>query len=273
MKIEATPAMKKAFEEFKKRGRITSDAYHYAVAQGYDQATIEKLRKGLSDRVKQQHEARQERRERVLRKPDPVNLGDPTPEWLKKAGKRVMTETAGRGQVLAQKRFRLRGVLEQYGHLLGEVPKKACERLVYDSAYVLRVKIANLEPSGGGEPNKLGGLGNVQPHVRNALARHDWVLGFLSTEARITAKRLVTCELSRNDGAPLTMEEFSAGVMPDVVHSHRRWGFALGALWMLAGQLVHLYAICPYEANEWDEAERDAELGYEPHKRQYVHAT
>lgn len=262
MKIEATPAMKKAFEDFSKRGVITSDAYHYALAKGYyAPETLEKLRKGLEDKVRKSRVSLAIQSAPLVYKPDPKpsNPNDPTPEWQAKMGKRVDAETVGGGEIVPRKIYRFRGVIEQYGKMLSEVQRAALERFVYDSASVLKIKIADWETSGGGTPNKLGGIGNAPDYKRKALERHSWIIGFLSTEARTTAKLLVTHELSRNDGAPLTMEEFGERIMSiHIKHDRERWGFALGALWILSGQLVHLYGICPMDAAPVSKGERAA---------------
>lgn len=261
MKIEATPAMKRAFEDFSKRGIISSDAYHYALSQNYAPETLDKLRAGVEARVRNSRASLAIQAAPLLYKPaaKPTNPTDPTPEWRAKMGKRVTSEIVGRGEVTAQRRYQFRGVIEQYGRMLSQVQRAALERFVYDSASVLKIKIADWETSGGGTPNKLGGIGNAPDYKRKALDRHSWIIGFLSTEARTTAKLLVTHELSRNDGAPLTMEEFGERVMSiHIKHDRERWGFALGALWILAGQLVHLYGICPLDAAAVSNAEREA---------------
>lgn len=261
MKLEATPAMKRAFEDYSKKGVISSDAYHYAVCQGYAPETLDKLRKGVEARVRTSRVSLAIGSAPLLYKPEPKpsNPTDPTPEWQAKMGKRVESKTVGRGEIVPEKIYRFRGVIEQYGKMLSQAQRAALERFVYDSASILRIKITDWETSGGGTPNKLGGIGNAPDFKRRALARHAWVIGFLSTEARTTAKLLVTHELSRNDGAPLTMEEFGERIMSiHIKHDRERWGFALGALWILAGQLVHLYGICPHEAAPVSRSERKA---------------
>lgn len=265
MKIEATPAMKRAFDNYTRTGKITSDAYHYAVAKGYySEETIEKLRKGVEARVRESRASLAIQSAPLLYKPapKPSNPTDPTPEWRAKMGKQVESKVVGPGVVMAQQQFRLRGVVEQYRAMLSEVQRAALERFVYDFASILKIKIADWESSGGGVPNKLGGLGNAPDFKRRALDRHMWVIGFLSTEARTTAKLLVTHELSRNDGAPLTPEQFGERIMSiHVKHDRERWGFALGALWILAGQLVHLYGMCPYDAAPVSKRERETAAG------------
>lgn len=260
MKIEATPAMIRAFEDYSERGIISSDAYHYALSQNYAPETLDKLRAGVEARVRESRAslALQAAPLRYKATPKPSNPNDPTPEWRAKAGKRLDAKTVGRGDIVPEKIYRLRGVVEQYRSMLSEVQRAALERFVYDSASVLKIKIADWEASGGGAPNKLGGLGNAPDFKRRALDRHTWVIGFLSTEARTTAKLLVTHELSRNDGAPLTPEQFGERIMSiHVKHDRERWGFALGALWILAGQLVHLYGICPHDAAPVSKRERE----------------
>lgn len=259
MTLKATPAMKRAFEDYSRRGIITSDAYHYAVAHGFAPETLDKLREGVESRVRETRASLALQSAPLLYKPQPKpsNPTDPTPEWRAKMGKRVTSEIVGRGEVMAQRRYQFRGVIEQYRSMLSEVQRAALERFVYDSASILRIKISDLNASGGGAPNKLGGIGNAPDYKRRALTRHAWVIGFLSNEARTTAKLLVTHELSRNDGAPLTMEEFGERIMSiHIKHDRERWGFALGALWILAGQLVHLYGICPHEAQPVSRGER-----------------
>jgi hypothetical protein len=253
--------MKRAFEDYSRRGIITSDAYHYAVAHGYAPETLERLREGVEARVRTSRVSLALQSAPLLYKPAPElsNPNDPTPEWKAKAGKRIASTVVERGEYMPIRVHRLRGVIEQYGRMLSEVQRAALERFVYDSAMILRIKVSDLNASGGGTPNKLGGIGNAPDYRRRALARHAWVIEFLSTEARTTAKLLVTHELSRNDGAPLTMEEFGQRIMSiHVKHAREQWGFALGALWVLAGQLVHLYGICPHDAQPVSLGEREA---------------
>jgi hypothetical protein len=252
--------MKRAFEDYSEKGVISSDAYHYALSQNYAPETLEKLRQGIEARVRHSRAslALQSEPLRYKPQPKPSNPTDPTPEWREKMGKRVESKIVGRGEIMAQRQYRFRGVIDQYGKMLSEAQRAALERFVYDSAHYLKIKIADWESSGGGTPNKLGGIGNAPDYKRQALARHEWVIEFLSTEARTTAKLLVTHELSRNDGAPLTMEEFGQRIMSiHIKHERERWGFALGALWMLGGQLVHLYSICPMGAAPVSRGERE----------------
>lgn len=270
MTLYATPAMQRAFEDALNTGKVTKDAYVYAVVKGYSRETKEKLRAKLHENAaKAKVSLAIAGAPIIYREPEEVrNPSDPTPQWLEKAGRRLTTVSAGRGELIGAKRFRLRHVLDQYGKDLGETKKMACERFLFDAVYALRVRIANWQPSGGGTPNPIGGLGNVQPHVRVALQRHEWVMRFLSDEAKLVAKALVTGEVSTNNGSALTPKELGARMMPEVRNLHRLWGLGMGALWLLSSQLVHLYGECPYEADPYHEAERDAELGYEPRPRQ-----
>lgn len=269
MSLYATPAMRRAFERYVDEGIITKDAYVYSVVRGYSKETQQKLKEKLRAKAATDKARLAIQGAPLLyRESEPLrNSNDPTFQWLDKGGKRVVSDTVGKGEVIAAKRFRLRNLIEQYRGYLGEVRVRACERFVYDASYALRVRVANHQPTGGGSPNRLGGIGNRPQHERNAVARHEWVMRHLCAEAKLAAKYLVTCEILNADGSLATFEDFGRKMTPDVKLKGRLWGEGFGVLWLLSSELVHLYAICPIAADPFSETEREMELGYMPEKR------
>lgn len=269
MTIVATERMQRAFEDAMEGGRITRDALDYAVANGYAQETIDKLRKGIKAKVAQSRVRLTIQGAPLLyREPEPLrNPTDPTPEWLERGGKRVTSVTIGKGEYIAQKSFMLRGLLDQYAKQIGQVRKAAGERFVFDACYKLRARIANWEPSGAGNPNRLGGIGNRPQHERQAVARHEWVMRHLCPEAKLAAKYLLTAEILNQDGSLPTFEDFGRKITPETKLKHRLWGEGFGVLWLLTSELVHLYSICPVESRPVGEDERWTELGYETKPR------
>lgn len=177
----------------------------------------------------------------------PVNSSDPTPEWQRKAGKALTTETMGKGEVIGLKRYRTKHVIEAHGDKLDMSKRSALERLMQDSTYAMRISVCDPNRGGGfaAPGSRLGGLGNAPQHIRDGHARHEWVWARLSPEMQATANALVTRELMRPDSTPFSMEDFGAQMFPTVKDRNRLWGAAAGALWSLAGGLVFLYGRCP----------------------------
>lgn len=259
MTIRSTPEMRDVHSELIAEGRITRSAYEYAVKSNYSDAEI--IARVDRARLTRANVAKQgaplqfgQRTDVALR-----NENDPTPEWGAKAGRMLRTEVVGKGALVPLKRYKIRGVVEQYSEKIGITKVEALARYLQDWSYSQRVRVSNLNASGGAS-DPMGGLGDVKAYVRLGHNRHEWVLRHLSGEARKTARALVTCEVINPDGSHFSPEDFGATIYPGVEHKHRQWGLAMGALWVLAGQLVHLYGMCPIEARPIDDEERMLEV-------------
>lgn len=186
----------------------------------------------------------------------PRNPGDPTPEWAAKMNGTVHAVTVGKGEVAPVKQYRVRHVVEQHGEKFEHSHRSALERFFQDADYAQRVRVASWNASGGGGHGRIGGLGDVPQHVRDGFNRDQWVRAQLPLEMLTTARALVSREILKPDGRPFSLEDFGAQMFPSVQDRNRRWGAAAGAIWALAGCLVHLYQRCPYRARRIDDAER-----------------
>lgn len=244
--LKPTLDMRKAVDDLIRSKRLTTNAIEYAKAQGYTDETL----------VKMANEQRERKAKIALdsaavlykREAEPANPSDPTPEWQIKAGSRLRKDLIGKGTVRPLRRYRARSVLEQYGDKFPMDMRTALARFMQDAVYAERVRVANLNSSGGGGGDRIGGLGDVPPEVRLAHNRHEWICKLLSPESLFTGEALVSGEMGKPDGTPFSMQEFGAYVLPSVIDLNRRWGVSAGALWCLAGQLCFLYSQCPYRA-------------------------
>ncbi|WP_414461784.1 hypothetical protein [Hyphomicrobium sp. DY-1] len=265
MTIVSTPKMQRAFERAIETGDASRDALEYAIAKGYSQETIDKIENGIKAKVKASRARLAIQGAPLLyREPEPLrNSNDPTQEWLTRAGKRIATETAGRGDVIGAKRFKVRYLFEQYRHELGEDRVRACEQCLYDAQYALKVKVANHQMKSGEKPAPgVGGVGVQPQRVRTSIARFEWVLKHLSWEAKLAIKCMITCEVLNNDGSIQTFEDFGRRMIPGVKLVGRLHGQGKGALWMVSSEIKHLYEICPISAHPRAEEQRWNDLGY-----------
>lgn len=257
MKIEATDAMLDSYQTCVEHGRITFSAYEYAKARGYTDAEII----SQIDRVRVSR-ARLELQGAPLKyKPElPLsNPSDPSPEWMAKAGHLVSKVTVGAGEHVPTRLHRIRNPIEQHADKFGDDAKTAIERLLQDSVYSERVRVANLHSSGGGSHSRLGGLGNVPQHVRDAHARYEWVWNNLGPKLQATAAALVFREMELPNGSLFSMADFGGYILPSVKDKERRWGISAGMLVALAEHLIGLYKACPIKIRRIDEDERRLE--------------
>jgi len=177
---------------------------------------------------------------------------------------KIVTKVGGESEKRTQeviRNYKIRHVVEQHGEKFEMSHRTALERFLQDADYAQRIKIADLNraggPSGG---DRLGGLGAVPQHIRDGHARHQWVLTRLSLELQITARALVSREITKADGAPFSLEDFGSHMFPSVQDKNRRWGAGAGAVWALASQLMVEYQRCPVKVRKIDDEERMLEL-------------
>jgi hypothetical protein len=243
MTIHANAEMMRVHRELIETGRITRSAYEYAITRGYTDAEIlEEVNKVRQSRARLAVQGAP-----IMYRPDPPpsNPTDPTPEWQRKHGSVIGKEAIGRGEVVPQKRYRIRHVIEQHGDKFDLSHRSALEQFLTDASYAMKIGIADLNRSGGGDGNRLGGLGNVPQDVRDRHARDAWVAQRIAPGLMKTARALVLRELLKKDGTPFTLEEFGGVVLPEVKDRNRRWGISAGQLIALADHLVFLYQQCP----------------------------
>lgn len=256
--IQSTERMREAFDRYVQKGLITRDALDYARRNGYAPHTIAKLEAALLSRARQSRESLMRIAAPAAQQALPAPDRDgPTPEWLAKAGRRATLVSTTRGG--ARTTYKLRTPLEQYGDRLQLTRRTALERFLADSDYARRIRTANLQPSGGGkgDGSRVGGIGDVWDYARVGFGRYEWVYRHLGEEAREVARMLITQEVKRSDGAPMTFEEAGQRLGPDIGHKHRLWGTSFGGLKVLAGQIVRLYELCPIGFRAVDDTERE----------------
>lgn len=238
MTLQSTPGMRRAFADAAKSGRITSQTVEWAARQGFSEEFLD----DVIDRVQTRNRSLARAGAPHLNRPAEEDRPEhgPTQQCESKYGRRLAKKKIGRHEF-----YQFRSIMDQYGSKFSDVQRAALERFLDDATLALKIRTANFEPSGRRiSTDAMGGVG-ADHDERVAYVRHAWVVRFLSAGAKLTAKALVTHELVRGDGAPLTLEDFGAKIFPDVQHLHRLWGVAMGALWQLAGQLAHLYALAP----------------------------
>ena len=234
-------------------GRISKSAYEHAVANGYTDADI--IQVAEVNRMRKAHLAITGAPTLYRGRAADEKSGDPTPQWRSKGGEYVRRVPVGK-ELGAPRTYKVRSVVEQYGDRYETDKRFALTRFMQDAETAQRVRVADLNPSGGGVPGKrLGGLGNVADDVRDAFNRHEWVTKHLTPDAQTTGRALVTRELTKRGGEPFSMEDFGGHIIPTVIDRNRRWGVAAGALWALAGELCHLYALCPYKTFDFEPVE------------------
>jgi hypothetical protein len=249
LKIRSTIEMRRAWQRYIDEGVITSDAYQYALAQGYSEETLRRLEEGLKSRVRVSRArlAIQGAPHLYREREAPSNPGDPTPEWRKKHVGQIEKYIAGRGEVVPVKTHRLKSPIEQAGQRFEITEYGALRRYLEDADVILAggLRISNWQSTGGGGAARLGGLGEVDQEYRDRLARHEWIESRLPPKVLETAKALVSRELLRPDRTPFSLEDFGGYLLPSVIDKNRRWGVSAGALCLLADTLVALYRVCP----------------------------
>ncbi|HMN37566.1 MAG TPA: hypothetical protein PKD49_07640 [Hyphomicrobium sp.] len=248
-KLTASNDMVRAIEDLIAKKRITRSTYERAVAQGYVDAEI--IRIAEENRQRKAKMAIDGAPTLYKREQDDIKSG-PTPQWRAKTGGYLRRVPVGK-ELGGPRTFKVRSIVEQYGDRYETDKRFALTRYLQDADLAQRVRVADLNPSGGGVPGKrLGGLGSVPDGVRKSFNRHEWVVARLTEDSRKTARALVSRELTKPDGAPFSMEDFGGYIIPSVIDRNRRWGVSAGVLWALAGELCRLYALCPFKTFDFD---------------------
>mgnify|MGYP000220413741 CR=1 FL=1 len=256
--IESTEAMRAAFRKRAKEHVVITDAVEFAKAQGYAPETIAALERVRQARVR----LALANGPHLYKQLAAGNANDPTPEVRAKYGNALKAVSAGKGDaaagdVTAARAHKFKTPAEQIAPTLTLTRNAAIERFKQDGIYAQYVKVANLEPSGGGGGDRLGGLGEVDDLIRDGFARYSFVYKWLGEEARLVALTLITQEIRRVDGTPYSLEQFGRRLFPDRGDGRVLRGIAIGALSIVAGQLIRLYQLCPYRFALVTEHERE----------------
>ena len=249
MPMSATDDMRRVVEGLIKDKRITVSMAEYARANGFSDADIIAARERV--RLSQ---ARLEIQGSPLRyKPDKQadsDGGSPTPERLKKGGgylKRRKDEGDERGDANVARRYQLRSVMDMHGDKLMLEHRTAFQAFVSDAELHKRIRVADLNSSGGGGGQRLGGLGNVPDEIRDRHNRYEWVSKRLTRLEQEVCDVLVTHCMTKRDGTPFSTEEYGALIFPMLGDRSFHRGAAVNAFRHLVDHLVQLYhdPLCP----------------------------
>lgn len=237
--LQATAQMRRVVEGLIEDGRITQSLHDYAVAQGYSDADIIAKREAV-----RQSTARLE----IQGKPHIYksrlgqgNPGDPTPERQTKMGSYMTSQTVGRGETVPVKRYRLRSIMEMHGDKFIDEQRLAFAAFIGDVDLHQRIRVADMNSSGGGGVQRLGGLGNVPQHIRDRHARYEWVSKRLTACEKEVVDVLVVHALTRRDGSPFGVIEFGQMIFPMINDQSFLRGAALSGFRNFVSHLAELY--------------------------------
>lgn len=199
------------------------------------------------------------------KQPEPVrNPSDPTPEWERKNNGSVSKTTVGRGDVTILKQYKSQSWMDQHGGELHPDLQNAISRFIADSEYHQRVRVANLNSSGGGGAVRLGGLGDVPDHVRDGHNRHAW----LETQVRQNyllsgvLDLLIYRSRKKQDGEIYTLEDFGRILWPYLEDKSALRYSTKTAVLAFGAELLKLYKDPKCPPVRWiDSRERFLEAG------------
>lgn len=260
MTLSATKDMQTVIDALIRAGRITRSAYEYAKTQkGYSDTEII----GARERARLSSASLEIQGAPLRYKPSEpiVNPTEPTRERQMKAGRYLTSQTVGKGEKTPLRRYRLKTVMEIHADKFGVDHKTVFSAFVGDADLHERVKVADLNRSGGGGGvSRLGGLGEVPQHVRDRHTRYCWVTERLTNEEKEVADCLVFHCITNRDGTPLSAEGFGAMVFPMLNDKSFHRGAAVMGFRHLVGHLAKLYhhPMCPrirYDSFEIEAAE------------------
>lgn len=237
--LQATAQMRRVVEGLIEDGRITQSLHDYAVAQGYSDADIIAKREAV-----RQSTARLE----IQGKPHIYksrlgqgNPGDPTPERQAKTGGYMTSQTVGRGETVPVKRYRLRSIMEMHGDKFLDEHRLAFAAFVGDADLHQRVRVADMNSSGGGGAQRLGGLGNVPDHIRDRHARYQFVNRRLTRLEKEVCDVLVSHCIAKRDGSPFSAEDYGALIYPSLADKSFHRGAAVNGFRHLVDHICELF--------------------------------
>jgi hypothetical protein len=180
---------------------------------------------------------------------EPDNASAPTQEWRAKYNGYVAKTDKGRGEVKTLKQYRIRSFMDAHGDGFPPELQNAVARFLQDSEYHHRVKIADLNRSGGSGESRLGGLGNCPQHVRDGHARHVWLENQLATNRLFyhVLEKLLYRTQNRHDGKPFNLEDFGRLLWPALNDANALRYSTKTAVMAFGAELLKLYAhpACP----------------------------
>lgn len=244
--IFATDRMRAIVDDLIDGGYISRSAAEYARKNKYTDADIIEAR----ERVRLSR-ARLEVQSRPLqyREDKPKAMpGEPTPEQKRKGGKYLTSAVVGKGETAPLRRYRLRSVMEMHGDKLHDAHRMAFAAFVGDADLHQRMRVADLNGSGGGSGKpRTGGLGNVPQQIRDRYNRYEWVSKRLTRLEREVCDVLVTHCVSKRDGSPFSAEEYGALVFPTLADKSFHRGAAINGFRHFCDHLVELFhdPLCP----------------------------
>ena len=246
MTLQATSDMRHVVESLIREGRITKTLYDYAQSQGYSDAAII----GARDRVRLSQAKLEITGSAHLYKPSagPENPSDPTPEQKSRAGIYLTSKAVGKGEQTPVRQYRLRSVIEIHADKFAMAHRTAYDAFIQDAELHQRVRVSDLNTSGGGSGvNRIGGLGDVPADVRDRHNRYEWVAARLTAKEKEVADALVLCVMTKRNGTRFSPEEFGALLYPMLSDKSFHRGAAVNGFMHFVDHLVELYhhPMCP----------------------------
>lgn len=252
-KIRATPDMQRVLAELIEARVVTRSAADYAAANGYsDAAKIARLEAVKLSRASLEIQGNPLRYKQPARN---VDENAPTPERMARASGyigRMRDEESEDGKSKArsrgaERRYHFRSVIDMHSDKFLIEHRLAFMTFARDAELHNKVRIADLNASGGGAGAGLGGLGGVAQHIRDRHERYMWVSRRLTECEKEVADVLVTHCITHRSGKPFSPEEFGALIFPSLSDRSFHRGAAVNGVRHLCGHLVQLFhsPFCP----------------------------
>ena len=252
-KIRSTPDMQRVLAELIEARIVTRSAAEHAAANGYyDAAKIARLEAVKLSRASLEIQGNPLRYKRETPQAD-VNA--PTPERLARASgyigrMREEENQDGRSRARsrgAERRYHFRSVMDMHSDKFLIEHRLAFMTCARDAELHDKVRIADLNASGGGAGSGLGGLGSVTQQIRDRHHRYVWVAKRLTDCEKEVADVLVTHCITHRNGKPFSPEEFGALIFPSLSDRSFHRGAAVNGVRHLCGHLVQLFhnPFCP----------------------------
>lgn len=199
------------------------------------------------------------------RRPEPKDW-EPTPERRRHADEtleKISIKAKGENSSEVVKGYRVRPFMVQHGNAFPPEVQNAIARFLQDSEYHLRVRVSDLNTSGGGSSGaRLGGLGEVAQYERDGHNRHVWLERQLRGNAVFSQvlEKLLYRTQERPDGKPFNLEDFGRLLWPALNDVNALRYSTKTAVMAFGAELLKLYKhpACP-KVTWIDHNERQAE--------------
>lgn len=252
-KLRSTPDMQRVLDGLIEARIVARSAAEYAAANGYSDA--EKIARIEAVKISRASLEIQGNPLRYKQAQRPVDDNAPTPERLARANGYIQVrddEDNKDGQSRARsrgalRRYQFRSVIDIHADKFLDEHRMAFIAFSQDAELHNKIRNSDLNASGGGSGNGLGGLGNVHQHIRDRHERFMWVSKRLTRCEQEVADVLVTHCITHRNGKPFSLEEFGALIYPQLSDRSFHQGAAVNGVRHLCDHLVQLFhsPFCP----------------------------